>query len=81
MEAASHQRTSQNTPGDNTTLNTPRVTHLRSQLHWMESPGDFGEVVSSKLSAHIGRVKQAEMRLSVKQSKYQFLGIYFFTSK
>lgn len=41
MEAASHQRTPQNTPGDNTTLNTLRVTHIRSQLSWMESPNDL----------------------------------------
>ena len=31
---------SPNTPGDNTTL---RVTHIRSQLSWMESPGDSEE--------------------------------------
>lgn len=43
MEAASHQRTSQTTPGDNTTLNTKCVTHNRSQLSGMESPGDLEE--------------------------------------
>lgn len=43
MEAASHQRTSQTIPGDNTTLNTQCVTHNRSQLSLMESPDDLEE--------------------------------------
>lgn len=41
--AASHQRTSQDSPGDNTTLNTLRVTHVRSWLSSIQSPDDLAQ--------------------------------------
>lgn len=77
MEAASHQRTSENTPRDNTTLYVSLVLD-RSCLEWKASMRQRCGVIKAETSAHVDQAKQEMDEVVCDTIKVSALSFYCF---